>query len=370
MVKVTFDNILKRYRRAAVVDHASLEIRPGELMALVGPSGSGKSVLARIAAGLEAADGGEIFLDGRLINGLKPFERRIGMAFQEDAVWPGLSVVRNIDKALSRLKLTRAERRDRAGAALAVVGIEDLADKSPDRLSSFDRLRVEIARALAREPEFLIVDEPFGRCEERERDTLRDELRELCARTAITTLVITADPSAALALGDRVALLDLGGVVQVGTPWQVYNRPGDAFSARFLGPANLIHGQVDSIDGAGNVVLKTPLGRLAGSASGGDGPAAGSLATISIRPEALSLASSPTSAGNRLAATVERIVFRGEIREVRLRGPGDCALIARGLQSRTDGLREGQAVIVHVAPEAVVVLKGRFASQSRGEVLS
>jgi ABC-type Fe3+/spermidine/putrescine transport system ATPase subunit len=227
---------------------------------------------------------------------------------------------------------------------------------------------VALARALADDPELLILDEPTGRLETRVRDEFRDEIRRIHAETERTTLVLTHDPREALALADRLAVMDLGRIIQVGTPSEVYNRPADAFVARLLGPTNLLQGQVEAIDSRGEVVVRTTFGRLIGrtngqgQAQGHGGPLPpGTPVTLAIRPEALTIGPTVPPDSNRIAATVERLVFLGDVRQVHLRGPGDWPIVALTLQSQSQTLREGQGLTLSVPPEHVVVLVGKYA---------
>ncbi len=364
MIRVVLDGLVKRYDRVAVVDFEPgrpLEVAPGELMLVLGPSGSGKTTLARLIAGLERPDEGEILFEGRPMSALPPEDRKVGLVFQDDAIWPHLSVAENVAYGLRVKGIGRRERLDRVDEALTAARLDGLADRKPDTLSGLQRQRVALARALIVEPEILVFDEPMGRLEPRVRAEFRDEIRRVHAETRVTTLVLTHEPREALALADRIAVLDLGRIVQVGTPAEVYNRPANAFAAQFLGPVNLLQGQAESSDGRGEVVVRTPLGRLIGRADAGP-VASGTPVSVAIRPEALGLGSSVPPGSNRFAATLERQVFLGEVRQVHLRGPNDWPIMALALQGQSRGLREGQSLTVSVAPEFVVVLPSRFAA--------
>jgi ABC-type Fe3+/spermidine/putrescine transport system ATPase subunit len=359
MIRVTLDGLVKRYDRIAVVDNASLEILPGELTVLLGPSGAGKTTLARLIAGLEPLDDGVIFFDQRMISGLAPKERRVGIVFQDDAVWPRLTVAQNVEYPLKVQHVPRAERRARVAEVLDQLRIDGVAGRYPETLSGLQRQRVGLARAMIGRPELLVLDEPLGRLETRVRDDFRDDVRRLHAESGAATLILTNDAREALALADRLAIMDLGRIVQVDLPVDVYNRPADAFVARLLGPTNLLQGHVDSSDSRGEVVVRTPFGRLVGRTSRAPiGP--GTPVTVSIRPESLAIGPSIPPGWNRFAATIERLVFQGEVRRIHLRGPNDWPIVALALQSHSRNLREGQSLTLSVPPELVVVLLGNY----------
>lgn len=364
MTRVAVDALVKRHDGVAVVDGASFEAGPGELTVLLGPSGAGKSTIARLLAGLETPDEGEIYLDGRVVNTVPAQERRVGLVFQEDALWPHLTVAENVGFGLKVQKVPARDRRRRVAEALERARIDTLADRRPDELTPLQRQRAALARALVVEPALLVLDEPLGPLEGRGRDDFRDEVRRLVAEGPATVLMLTRDPREALATADRLAVLDLGRVVQVGAPAEVYDRPADAFVAQFLGPANLLQGHVEGPDAKGDLLVRTPIGRLIARApEGHTPPPAGAPVTVAIRPEALAIG--PTAAGadaNRFAATLERQEFLGEVRRLHLRGPGDWPVTALALQGQTRSLREGQGVLVSVPPDHVLVLLGRRAT--------
>ena len=362
MIRVILDGLVKRFDRVAVVDGASLEMRPGELSVLTGPSGAGKTTLARLVAGLEAPDEGDIYFDGRVMQGVPAAERRVGVVFQDDTLWPHLTVAENVGYGLRMRSVSRRERRHRVGEALDLARISSLGDRRPDQLSGLQRQRTALARALVMEPDLLILDEPLGPLEPRVRLEFRDEIRRIHAEIEITTLVLTNEPRDALALADCLGVMDLGRVVQCGPPYEVYNRPADPFVAQFLGPANLIAGQVEGTDARGESVVRTPIGRLVGQTL--NGPLAdGTLVTVAIRPESIKLGSMMTSDANRFLATLARQVFVGDVRQVHLLGPGDHPIVALTLQTQSDNLRDGQSLTVSVPPERVVVMPNRHRSE-------
>jgi ABC-type Fe3+/spermidine/putrescine transport system ATPase subunit len=360
MTRVIVEGLVKRYGRVAAVDGVSLDLRPGELVYVLGPSGAGKSALARLVAGLERPDDGEIYFDDRVVHTVPPQERRVGMVFQDDALWPRLTVAENVAYGLRLQGVPRGERHDRVAEALGAVTIDSLADRWPEQLTPLQRQRAALARALAIRPALLILDEPLARLDPRGRDELRDEIRRLQAEAELTTLVLTREPREALALADRLAVMDLGRILQFAAPQEVYNHPADTFVARFLGPTNLLQGQVDATDSLGGLVVRTPFGRLIGESAAGP-LEHGTPVTLSIRPASLELGPHIPPDANRFAATVERLIFLGEVLEVHLRGPSDWPVVALVLQTHSQGLREGQSLTVSVHPEHVVVLPGKYA---------
>lgn len=360
MIRLVLDNLSKRFDDLAAVDAASIDARPGELVVVLGPKAAGKTTLARLIAGLERLDSGEIYFNGRVMNSVEPADRRVGMVFQDEALWPHLTVADHVATALPNLGGTRRDRRRRIDEVLDRTRLDALAGKRPDALTDVQRRRVALARALASGPDLLLLDEPLGPLPAQARDDFRDELRRWIAEAEATTLVLTQDPRLALAIADRVAVIDLGRIVQFGAPSEVYNRPVDAVTAQLLGSVNLLQGQVDGADPRGDLIVRTPLGRLLGR---GVAPlATGALVTVAIRPEALALVHQPPHDANRFAATVERQIFLGDVRRLFLRGPGDWPITAVCLQVGTQGVREGQSVTVSVTPDHVVVMPGRYAN--------
>jgi ABC-type Fe3+/spermidine/putrescine transport system ATPase subunit len=362
MLRVILEGLVKRYGSISAVDGASFELRPGGMNYVLGPSGAGKTTLARLLAGLETLDDGEIYFGDRMVQEVAPHDRGVGMVFQDLGLWPGLTVVENVAYPLRPRKLARHERRHRIAETLTALRIDSLAGRRPDQLTPQQRIRTALARAMVTQPELLILDEPLGALNPRAREECWDDLRRIHAEAAITTLVLSSDSDEALALANHLAVMDLGRIVQVGPTHELYNRPADVFVARLLGPTNLLQGQVESqgSDLRGEVVVRTPLGRLVGRSSPG-APGQGAPVTISVRPDTLAVATTVPAGWNRFPATIEGITFRGALRQLQARGPGDWPVLVSVLQSQSQGLREGQSLTLSVAPEHVVVLPGKFA---------
>jgi ABC-type Fe3+/spermidine/putrescine transport system ATPase subunit len=363
MIRVICEGLVKQYAQVAALDRASLELRAGELTYVLGPAGAGKTTLARLLAGLEPPDDGEIYFGDKMVQARAPQVGRVGMVFEDLGLWPGLTVAENVGYPLKIQKRPRLERRRRVAEILGALRIDSLASRRPHHLTPSQRIRTALARALAASPELLVLDAPLAPLDPRSREEFWDELRRIHAEAGVTTVALSQDREEALALADRLAVIDLGRILQVGTPQELYNRPMDVFVARLLGPTNLLQGQVESQpgDARGEVIVRTPLGRLIGQ-SHPIAPAQGAPVTISVRPETVSLGPTIPAGWNRFPATLERIIFRGGMRQIHARGPGDWPITVSALQSQTHSLREGQSVTLCVAPEHVVVLPGKFAT--------
>jgi ABC-type Fe3+/spermidine/putrescine transport system ATPase subunit len=362
MSRIILEGLSKRFGKVAAIDGVSLCLEPGELTCILGPPGAGKTTLARLVAGLEPLDDGEIYVDQRMVHKLPPADRGVGLVFHDFALWPRLSVLENVAYPLRARRIAKPDRLRRVAETLSLLRIDSLANRDPSQLAPPQRLRVALARSIIAQPQLLILDEPFARLDDRLREEHWEELRRLRTELGLTTLLLTRSVADALAHSSRLAVMDQGRILQAGTPDELYNHPHDAFVARLLGPTNLLHGQIDGGGGESRreVVVRTPLGRLIARAGGGI-PPAGSQVTICIRPETLSLGPSIPPDWNRFPGIIERIVFRGEVRQVDLRGPGDWPISARIPQNRNEGVREGQSLTVSVAPDHVHLLSGQFA---------
>ena len=363
MIRVIAEGLVKHYGRTPAVDHASLQLPAGELTCLLGPSGAGKTTFARLLAGLETADDGEIYLGDRMVQAVPAADRGVGMVFRDHALWPGLSVRENVDYPLRAQGVAARQRRPRVDEALAALRVDTLADLRPESLTAGQSLRVALARALVTRPGLLILDEPLAGIDPQDREEAWDEIRRARIETGVTALLLTSVVPEALSRADRLAVMDLGRILQVGTPQELYNQPVDVFVARLLGPANLIQGQVDGVGhnlARQEVVVRTPVGRLVARTNLIElAPTAP--VTVCIRPEALSIGPGVPSDANRFPATIERITFQGSTRRVLLRGPADWPVVALTLQCHSGQVREGQGVTLSIAPENVALLPGKYA---------
>jgi len=284
-VSVEFENVSLAYGKTRVLSDASISIQPGEFFALLGPSGSGKSTLLRLLAGFLQPQSGAIRVAGEDVTRVPPWQRNIGMVFQNYALWPHMTVRQNVAFGLEERRLRRAEIDRRVAAALELVGLGEYGARRPGQLSGGQQQRVALARTIAIEPKVLLLDEPLSNLDAKLRIHMRVELLALQRKLGITTIFVTHDQEEALSICDRVAVLDGGVIQQVGTPVELYDTPANRFIATFVGTINLLGGTV-ARTGAGNVFRSAALGDVAL----GNAAATAGAAELAIRPHALHLA--------------------------------------------------------------------------------
>ena len=222
-----------------------LKAREGEFLTLLGPSGCGKTTTLRIIAGFERPDSGEVLFNGRAVNDIPPYERNIGIVFQDYALFPHMTVFKNVAFGLEMKKLPRQEIEKKVRWALELVGLGGLENRYPEQLSGGQQQRVALARALVIEPELLLLDEPLSNLDAKIRERLRGEVRRIQKELGITTIYVTHDQEEAMAISDRIALMNIGVIEQVGKPLELYYRPRTEFVARFLGLSNILELQSD-----------------------------------------------------------------------------------------------------------------------------
>ncbi|MBS9719552.1 ABC transporter ATP-binding protein [Tianweitania sp. BSSL-BM11] len=236
------ERLTKRYDHITAVDGISLEIERGEFISLLGPSGCGKTTTLQMIAGFTDVTSGRIVLDGRDLAEVPPAKRGLGLVFQSYALFPHMTVAANVGFGLEMRKVNRADRDRRVAAALQLVGLSSMADRYPRRMSGGQQQRVALARALVIEPNLLLLDEPLSNLDAKLRDEMQGELRDIQERTGLTTILVTHDQSEAMALSDRIVVLNKGAIEQVGPPEAAYKTPSSHFVASFLGRTNTLEG--------------------------------------------------------------------------------------------------------------------------------
>ncbi len=320
---VVLRGVEKRYGDVVAVRKLDLEVRPGELMVLVGPSGCGKSTLLRLIAGLAVPTSGEVWIGGRCVEDVEPGARDVAMVFQSYALYPHMTVARNLGFGLRVRGTPREEVERRVAEAAATLGLAELLSRKPGQLSGGQRQRVALGRAMVRDPGVFLFDEPLSNLDAELRLRTRDEIAALHRRLGTTMIFVTHDQVEALSLGQRVAVMDQGRLQQVGTPDEVYRRPGNLFVAGFVGspPINRIP------------LSRDGEGRLVGGPFALAGPSGLEQATLAVRPEDLVVAGSggacDSTHASDFGASVLRVEALGSEQRVHLDGPGDAAWVAR-----------------------------------------
>jgi iron(III) transport system ATP-binding protein len=250
MAFIEIKNLFKRFRKVVAVNHIELEVNEGEMLTLLGPSGCGKTTTLRCIAGLERPEEGDIIIDGKpmLSQGfVEPSKRGIGMVFQNYAVWPHMKVYKNIVYGLKLQKIPKRSIQERAQQVLELVGLDGLEERYPGQLSGGQQQRVALARALVGNPKVLLLDEPLSNLDAKLREELRFEIKSLVRRMGITSVYVTHDQAEAMVISDRIAVMDSGNVVQMGTPEEIYEKPANRFVADFIGTMNFMSGEVVEI---------------------------------------------------------------------------------------------------------------------------
>jgi iron(III) transport system ATP-binding protein len=307
-MRIEVRGVVKRFAGVPAVDHADLSVADGELFTLLGPSGCGKTTLLRLIAGFYRADAGEIAFGDLVVNDLPAYERRIGMDFQNYALWPHMTVFANVAYGLRIKKLPDAKVKARVAEGLRKVNLVGLESRYPGQLSGGQQQRVALARALVLNPDILLLDEPLSNLDAKIRMQVRAEIRKLQKELGITTIYMTHDQEEALSLSDRVAVMREGKILQVGSPQELYERPRTRFVADFVGTNNLLSGRVAESEGA-ELVVETELGSLRGIAQGALRP--GDRCVLAVRPENVAIAETPEGNGNVVAGRVAFSAYLG-----------------------------------------------------------
>ncbi|MBB4661399.1 ABC transporter ATP-binding protein [Conexibacter arvalis] len=306
---IGLEQVAKSFKGAVAVDVVDIDIRPGEFVTLLGESGCGKTTTLLLIAGFHAPTSGRVTLDGRDVTRLPPYERNLGMVFQNYALFPHMTVEENIAYPLKRRKLGRGEIAAKVARSLELVGLAGYGKRHPRELSGGQQQRVAVARATVFDPPALLMDEPLSALDRKLRQSLQDEIRQIHRQLGTTVVYVTHDQDEALAMSDRIALMRGGRIEQIGSPTDVYRRPRTLFAAAFLGDANLLRGRVVSSAG-GTAVVELRSGTRVGALADPE-IAAGREVTVVVRPEHLRPADASAPGGAAVRATVEDVTYLG-----------------------------------------------------------
>ena len=355
-VAVQLTHVTKAFDTTLAVNDVSLNIERGEFFFLLGPSGCGKSTFLRIVAGFYKPDTGELRFDDTVVNNVPPHQRNTGMVFQNYALWPHMSVAENIEYGLTLRKLGKSERHEKITRALEMVQMVDYHDRAVNTLSGGQQQRIALARALVIEPSVLLLDEPISNLDAALRQQMRDEIKQIHDRTNITMFYVTHDQVDALSMADRMAIMQDGVVIQVGTPREVYQFPKNTFVASFVGETNFISGKVQHTSN-GSATIKTPVGTLH-SETVYHNLNDGTPVQCSIRPEALIVNNNPNDgnhAENTITAKITAVNYLGRIEEYQLVA-ADVPLKAVHYNPGIETKKPGDTVQIKIAAEAIIPL--------------
>jgi putrescine transport system ATP-binding protein len=358
---IRVENVTKRFGDAMAVDHLSLDIFQGEFFCLLGPSGCGKTTLMRMLAGFENPSEGVITLAGQSLAGVPPYRRPVNMMFQSYALFPHMSVEKNIAFGLKQDGLPKAEIADRVGEMLRLVQLEKLAKRYPTQLSGGQRQRVALARALAKRPKVLLLDEPLGALDKKLREETQFQLMDIQHELGMTFVVVTHDQEEAMTMADRIAVMNHGRIVQVATPGEIYEQPKTRFIAEFVGDVNILDGHV--------MGQEKGLWRVATPSAGApltiDDPDevlhSGQAVAIAVRPEKMTIQREKPGpdAVNVLTGEVWDIGYLGDWTVYRVKlATGETLRVTRANVSRfvESPIDWDEQVYITFAPGAAVIL--------------
>jgi iron(III) transport system ATP-binding protein len=349
---ITIERLSKRFGAFLALDHVGLSIGTGELFFLLGPSGCGKTTLLRHIAGFYQPDEGRILFDGKDVTLLPPHKRNTGMVFQNYALWPHLTVEKNVAFGLEEQRLPKAEIDSRVAEALRVVRLEDLARHKIHEMSGGQQQRVALARALVIRPACLLLDEPLSNLDAKLRLEMRGEIRRISREFQLTSIYVTHDQQEALSIADRIAILNAGKLLQVGTPAEIYRRPRNRTVAEFIGEGNFLTGQIAGRNELLDIALTNRT--LLAAVPHDFNTNTGSAVTLCLRPEAIRVAEDPPP-GQSWSARLIETTYLGQVAQHLFRCENDLIKVAE-INPQPSRFQPGHDYFLCVAPEDIIIL--------------
>lgn len=352
-VSVTLEGINLSFGKTHVLKGIDLHIAAGEFFAFLGPSGCGKTTLLRLIAGFESAQTGQVIIGDKEVSYLPPWHRDLGMVFQSYALWPHMTIRKNVAFGLEERHVSRSEINTRVDRALDLVGLLDLADRRPSQLSGGQQQRVALARTIVIEPKVLLLDEPLSNLDAKLRVQMRRELRQLQRKLSLTTIFVTHDQEEANTTADRIAVINDGIIQQIGTPMDLYDQPANLFVANFLGVANVVAGNMAAEDG--KMIFRSSDGAVTVPVVEGTQ----GTGSIIFRPQNLTIQpqdAEPIPGAVRLNGEVEHKEFLGSVVRYQVAVGGQLILVDASHQRGEKAMPEGTAVSLSLSGDHVIGL--------------
>ena len=352
---ITLEHVTKRFGAFVAVDDVHLAIQRGEFFSLLGPSGCGKTTTLRMVAGFETPTVGRIVLEGQDVSDVPPYRRNVNMVFQHYALFPHMNVFDNVAFGPRSRRAPSGEVKSRVMEMLEIVHLGEFARRKPAQLSGGQQQRVALARAIVIEPTVLLCDEPLGALDKKLRQAMQFELKQLQKKIGVTLVYVTHDQEEALTMSDRVAVMDRGRVVQVGSPRTIYEHPATRFVSDFIGDSNLLDGRAERVEGERAYLVTADGARLV---TPGAGIAAGERVTVAVRPEKVRLLADGGSPENVFKGVVESVNFQGGSTLYRIALPSGRLLLALAPNDGSKPIQApGAAVRVGWEPADVMLLR-------------
>lgn len=354
-VEVHLQNVVKLFGNVNAVDDVTLDIKKGELFFLLGPSGCGKTTCLRIIAGFYQPDSGNLYFGDRLMNNVPPHKRNTGMVFQNYALWPHMTVYENVEYGLNVRKLPKGVKKEKVQRALEIVQMSAYTARTANQLSGGQQQRIALARALVIEPDVLLLDEPLSNLDAKLRLEMRKEIKRIHSEAHITAIYVTHDQKEAISLADRLAVMNDGKIVQIGTPREVYNFPASRFVADFIGETNFISGTLRAKNNQ-SASIESVIGNIQSSNIYHD-ISAGDALVCSIRPESINiLDKSIIDKENQFQGKILNLTYLGNVEEYQL-------LIEEKIEAKAvlhnpsnEERQQGEDITVHFEPKDVILL--------------
>lgn len=354
-------SVSKSFGNFTAVDNVSIDIHKGEFFALLGGSGCGKTTLLRMLAGFETPSSGTIFIDGKDMTQVPAYERPVNMMFQSYALFPHMTVAKNVGYGLKRESISNKERQERVAHMLSLVQMSELADRKPEQLSGGQRQRVALARALAREPKVLLLDEPLGALDKKLREQTQFEISNIQCKTGITFVVVTHDQDEAMVMASRVAVMNKGTIAQIDTPARIYEHPRNRFVAEFIGSVNIFEGTVCTV-ASDYIEIETVQPGIRLRAQCRQLPQQGANIAVAVRPEKIALSrEKPVGTANTLRGVVTDLGYFGKDSLYKIKTETGMALTvsvvnAHRFEETTDSPTWDDMVWLSFSDSAVILL--------------